>query len=596
MATETIPKGEYYIDRGTGKMELHFDKASYMALPQDLRSDIKRYFLFSRGKGAWISKGQANTWMPQEVVKKLGFQKTGEIGEKVSFAEKMEAKAERAAERAERYEGYSASARQRQEQLQKQFNNLRGDIAFLTQPGRFAWRDKIVARYERGFAEAEKAKHFAEQSERLEKASTQSQLKSPRYLDNRIKQGEAELRKIERTAEEYRQKGREVPQYLEDRTHDELDKLMFYKKAMGDIGGVKYSQANVNKGDKVKTRFDWGIVKSTGPKNMTIMFTEGGARGMELKLPYAEVKEHQPQKKTEAKVETKAPEVKLLAAPKSESKPSTEAKEPWEMKRKEFVSQREAETKEGYAGHRGLMPSFDESWRKRTAGAHEQLVEDALEEGKSVPAEVLKDYPELGKAEADVPEGTEKAIKKIEQAIRNIQRRKYQRLAQMDYSNEGIELFNENQLAWDLGVSVSDLGSIIPIRRHESLFGGKGIMWAPTKGEMKGAIPKLAEYLTKNMPQKAKKPETKPRKEIVALKAKPSVKQSDRAIAIDRALLAKQVVPVNDPRWLKQPNRFDVRGVDTPGSGRIVSRTGFTDKGKTRMSRRHHRGWKRIKL
>ena len=83
-------------------------------------------------------------------------------------------------------------------------------------------------------------------------------------------------------------------------------------------------------------------------------------------------------------------------------------------------------------------------------------------------------------------------------------------------------------------------------------------------------------------------------KEIAVLQTKPT-KQSDRALAIDRSLLAKQVVSVDDPRWLKQPNRYDVRGIDTPGSGR-VGRTGYTDKGKQRMSRRHHRGWKKVKF
>jgi len=102
--------------------------------------------------------------------------------------------------------------------------------------------------------------------------------------------------------------------------------------------------------------------------------------------------------------------------------------------------------------------------------------------------------------------------------------------------------------------------------------------------------------IEKNTRREKPKPEPKPHKEIAALKPKAAVKQSDRAIAIDRALLAKQVVSVDDPRWLRRPNRFDVRGVDTPGSGRVVSRTGFTDRGKTRMSRKHHRGWKRIKL
>ena len=98
------------------------------------------------------------------------------------------------------------------------------------------------------------------------------------------------------------------------------------------------------------------------------------------------------------------------------------------------------------------------------------------------------------------------ATKRVEQVIRNMQRRKYQRLAQMDYSNEGIELFNENQFAHDLGVSVSALETVIPIRRHESLFGGKGVMWRPTDEEMRKAIPKLTEYIegtTKTKPTKS---------------------------------------------------------------------------------------------
>jgi len=87
----------------------------------------------------------------------------------------------------------------------------------------------------------------------------------------------------------------------------------------------------------------------------------------------------------------------------------------------------------------------------------------------------------------------------------------------------------------------------------------------------------------------------KPKREIAALKTKP-VKQSDRALAIDRSLLARQVVTVDDPRWLKRPNRFDVRGVDTPGSGRIRAGVAYTDKGKKRMARKPHKGWRKIKF
>ena len=233
--------GYYVVDKYTGKMELHFEKADYLALPDDIKRDIKSYFLFSRQRGAWISKGQANTWKPQEIAKSLGFEGKGEVGEKVSFAERMQVKAEKAEAKAERYGDYAHFAKLRQKELQKQFNDLRGDIAFLTQPGRFAWRDKIVARYERGFEEASKAQHFEEEAERLLRVSTQAQLQSPRYLNNRIEQGEAELRRIERNAKEYQNLEREIPENLSIRAEDELDKLMFYKKALDDLGGIAYS-------------------------------------------------------------------------------------------------------------------------------------------------------------------------------------------------------------------------------------------------------------------------------------------------------------------------------------------------------------------
>jgi len=112
----------------------------------------------------------------------------------------------------------------------------------------------------------------------------------------------------------------------------------------------------------------------------------------------------------------------------------------------------------------------------------------------------------------------------------------------------------------------------------------------------------VSKFKTRARPKAKPKKESKPQKEIAILRAKPSVggiqdKRSERAIAIDRALLAKRVVTVNDADvWRRTPNRVDIRGIDTPGSGRVTSRTGFADRGKTRLSRGHHRGWKKAKL
>jgi len=170
------------------------------------------------------------------------------------------------------------------------------------------------------------------------------------------------------------------------------------------------------------------------------------------------------------------------------------------------------------------------------ADPHWMLVKRAVEAGKPVPAKVLEKYPDLAKLAKPEP----KAESKLEAETKA-----------MGLSKSQIAQARKEGVTTALG-----------LRRIE----------------------------------KSTRREPKPRKEIGVLQTKPSVKQSDRAIAIDRALLAKQVVPVNDPRWLQRPNRFDVRGIDTPSSGRVTSRTGFTDRGKTRLSRRHHRGWKKVKL
>lgn len=67
--------------------------------------------------------------------------------------------------------------------------------------------------------------------------------------------------------------------------------------------------------------------------------------------------------------------------------------------------------------------------------------------------------------------------------------------------------------------------------------------------------------------------------------------RTDQAIAMDNALLAKRVVPISQAaKWAKRPNRFDIRGVDTPRKG-----IAYQDRKGKRLSRRPHRGWKRVK-
>ena len=74
----------------TQKIELHFDKADYMALSDDLKGEIKSNYLFSRKSGVWISRAKfPNLWRAEAVAKKLGLDNGGKVGETLTFADKQ---------------------------------------------------------------------------------------------------------------------------------------------------------------------------------------------------------------------------------------------------------------------------------------------------------------------------------------------------------------------------------------------------------------------------------------------------------------------------------------------------------------------------
>jgi len=79
---------------------------------------------------------------------------------------------------------------------------------------------------------------------------------------------------------------------------------------------------------------------------------------------------------------------------------------------------------------------------------------------------------------------------RVEQAIRNVQRRKYSRLCG-DYANGGVDLFDENQLAWDLGIHRDQLEEVLSIKRTTPIIGNKGTMFAPSAQELRDAIPNI---------------------------------------------------------------------------------------------------------
>ena len=307
-AVETTTLEDYFVmNMETGKLELHFAKATYMALDDDAKGKIRGNFLWGRRSGCWISRcKEPNLYHAIRVAQELGLRDAGKTGERLSFAEQMERKAERAERRADRYEARSEAAEKRGEALQKPINDLRGDIAFFTQPninssaGRAFTRrrERMYASFERGFEEFNKSAYWQGRAKTARSTASQKELQDKAFVHRRIAERESDIRKLKNLVTLYEgyvntyDQG-EIPkdvwggnitmsaercaEWLEhylDRLEVKLDELGFYQDCLDALGGVVYSQDNIKVGYVVQVQ-RWGRceVISTGPKNCTVKDT-----------------------------------------------------------------------------------------------------------------------------------------------------------------------------------------------------------------------------------------------------------------------------------------------------------------------------------
>lgn len=314
--------GKYVLNQETQKIELHFDKSEYLALSAEQKAEIKRFFLWSRYAGAWASRSKNNHYWALKVAEKLGLSDGGKIGERLSYAEELERKAEKAERRADRMETHAENAEKRAENLQAEWNHHRGDIAFLTQPiisghsgsQRFGrQREKIFDRYRKGFDEYRKSEYFKDRAENARQTASMAQLKSPVYLHNRIKECKSTIAKLEKNIVAYEERlhriengevikgynGEVIPaeryetaiQETLEKIEYQIDKQAFLENKLDDIGGIQFSKDNIKVGFIVEVRHPGQNceIVSAGPVNITYKILDGGAKGMVLTAPYAEI-------------------------------------------------------------------------------------------------------------------------------------------------------------------------------------------------------------------------------------------------------------------------------------------------------------------
>lgn len=311
----------YIVNRETEKLELHFEKADYIALSDDLKKEVKSSFLWGRNSGCWISRcKEPNLAYARRVAEKLGLENAGATGERLTMAEKIEVKVAKAERRAERYDNRADAAEARAEALQKPINDMHGDIAFFTQPnintssGRAFTRrrERMWASFEKGFEEFHKSGYYRSRANAARVTAAQGNLKDPAFLERRIKERESSIKKVQKNAEDAEkrlervvageviktwdgvqvttEKAEENFNYYLDRIEVLLDELGFYQDCLEAVGGIKFSKAAIKVGYTVKVA-RWGLceVLSTGPKNCVIKVAS--AQGFPLTVSYAEITE-----------------------------------------------------------------------------------------------------------------------------------------------------------------------------------------------------------------------------------------------------------------------------------------------------------------
>ena len=309
----------YIMNMETLKLELHFDKAEYMALSDDLKGEVKSNFLFSRKSGAWISRAKfPNLWRAEAVAKKLGLGNGGKTGETLTFAEQMERKAEA---RAERYDYRSEKAQDKGKALQKPINDKHGDIAFFTQPninssaGRAFTnkRNRMFAAFDKGFEEFKKSEYYAERAAIARQTAEDTKPTDKGFIDRRIKDAEKTIRAQKKNVEGYKkyleriENGEEIRCYNGDiitvETVQEwienaeliienaISKSIYYHECMEEAGGVAFSRDNIKVGYIVDID-RWGKcrVTGTGKVNISYSILEGNVAGYGGKAAYAEIK------------------------------------------------------------------------------------------------------------------------------------------------------------------------------------------------------------------------------------------------------------------------------------------------------------------
>jgi hypothetical protein len=303
----------YFIhDLETDKLHVHTGgKAGWLSLDASDREAIKRNCLWSKARGCWLSRAMAgNAYLLKELLTRLGFEDRGREGERLSFAEQVEAKQEKAEARADRMEDRADAARAESGRRFEAAHTIADGIP-LGQPilmGHHSERrhrkdlDRIDNNMRAECEAADNADHYRRRAEAARATAEGAQYSDPGFLARRIKEGEAEERQLlhrlagkfyahstpEPISDEYRQQ-------LTEALEQVRDKLGFYRHCLETCGRTVFTRESLKGKTQVKVRGRWEPIVRLNPTTVAVpnisFPDQEHQRKYALKYPYAEVQD-----------------------------------------------------------------------------------------------------------------------------------------------------------------------------------------------------------------------------------------------------------------------------------------------------------------
>lgn len=222
---------------------------------------------------------------------------------RLSFAEQQERKEERAINRTERFEKYADNAQERSNQLYRTNKTLldcmAGTPILIGHHSEKRHRrdlEKIDNRIRKSIEEDKKAEHYRNRISSIS-WKLENQKNDPTYINNRIEENEARLRKIERNK-------KWLSDY-ESRKQEVIDKLDYFKGILQELmqeraeqGKLIPSPDTIQKGDLVKYRGTWYPVVRVNRK--TVTFKNWIWENGQWKASYADITDIKKQMMNEA--------------------------------------------------------------------------------------------------------------------------------------------------------------------------------------------------------------------------------------------------------------------------------------------------------